>query len=94
MGVQMRMNVLGPEEGRVLQWLASQYQRQARAPRAIEEIEAELRLRRGRLRELLAEGALAQIVSTAGGKTGERIWLTSEGYTEALNALAGLPQRH
>lgn len=93
MGVQMSVIGLEPEEGRVLQWLVSEYQRQARAPRMLEEIEAELHLRRGKLRELLGEGALARIVSRSAGRHGERIWLTSEGYAEALNVLAALPQR-
>jgi hypothetical protein len=86
--------MLEPEEGRVLQWLASEYQRQARAPRPLDEVEMELRLRRGRLRELLDGGGLAQYVSYSEGRSGERIWLTSAGYADALNALAELPQRH
>jgi hypothetical protein len=94
MGVKMRLTVLEPEEGRVLQWLASEYQRQARGPRMLDEVETELRLKRGRLNELLENGALAGIVSKGGGKGGERIWLTSEGYVEALNLLAMLPRRH
>jgi hypothetical protein len=85
--------MLDPEEGRVLQWLVGEYQRQARGPRALDEVEAELRLKRGRLRELLDAGQLAVIVCR-GGRGSEKVWLNSQGYAEALNALASLPQRH
>ena len=90
----MVYRTLEPDEGRILQWLVSEYQRQVRGPRVLDEVEMQLRLRRGRLRELLHHGALAEIVRLSSGKCGERVWLTSDGYAEALNVLAALPRRH
>jgi len=92
MGVQVRLMALEREEGRVLSWLVCEYQRQARVPRALDEVEREVRLRRGRMRELLEQSAtLAQIVSLRQSRDGLRLWLTSEGYADALNLLAERP---